>query len=369
MRNRPKPLRTSITIMAPPDDPAGQFYENQTAPRINTDALIFKSIQGAHPGSQIWIVPEFSCPLRVWVTADPGSRATIKPLSPEDTLTWTMFFPPARRLDGSTGGLARETFYEKYLLTYANTELLVYFVDGRDGSEPFGVTRNQYIVGPPSAGGLISTLLRACGTWATSLHNEIWVFDQGWWDKDAQLYESIMKSSWDNVILHRALKEDLVETITRFYDSRDTYHRLGVPWKRGIIFYGPPGNGKTISIKATMHTLYARQKDPIPTLYVKSLKSFGGPEFSISQIFRKARAEAPCYLVFEDLDSSEFAPVTLKLHPSPGCCFFIPYCKCTDNLLHSGHRRRPQLLPQRRGWTFRERRHPNGRLYQSPRQT
>jgi hypothetical protein len=30
------------------------------------------------------------------------------------------------------------------------------------------------------------------------------------------------------------------------------------------------GNGKTISIKATMHTLYQR-KDPIPTLYVKTL--------------------------------------------------------------------------------------------------
>lgn len=30
---------------------------------------------------------------------------------------------------------------------------------------------------------------------------------------------------------------------------------------------------------------------------------YGGPEFAISQIFAKARQEAPCYLVFEDLDS------------------------------------------------------------------
>lgn len=65
----------------------------------------------------------------------------------------------------------------------------------------------------------------------------------------------------------------------------------------------PPGNGKTISIKATMHTLYARKKGPVPTLYVKSLQSFGGPEYSINAIFNKARKEAPCYLVFEDLDS------------------------------------------------------------------
>ena len=64
----------------------------------------------------------------------------------------------------------------------------------------------------------------------------------------------------------------------------------------------PPGNGKTISIKATIHTLYTLSP-PIPTLYVKSLASFGGPEYSISQIFDKARSYAPCYLVFEDLDS------------------------------------------------------------------
>jgi transitional endoplasmic reticulum ATPase len=75
-----------------------------------------------------------------------------------------------------------------------------------------------------------------------------------------------------------------------------------VPWKRGIIYWGPPGNGKTISIKATMHTLYER-KDPIPTLYVRSLSSFAGPEYSINQIFSLARRTAPCYLVFEDLDT------------------------------------------------------------------
>ena len=51
-----------------------------------------------------------------------------------------------------------------------------------------------------------------------------------------------------------------------------------------------------------MHSLYDRP-DPIPTLYVRSLKSWQGPEHSIQQIFIKARQTAPCFLVFEDLDS------------------------------------------------------------------
>lgn len=33
------------------------------------------------------------------------------------------------------------------------------------------------------------------------------------------------------------------------------------------------------------------------------VKKWAGPEFAISQIFLKARQFAPCYLIFEDLDS------------------------------------------------------------------
>jgi len=51
-----------------------------------------------------------------------------------------------------------------------------------------------------------------------------------------------------------------------------------------------------------MKTLSTRP-DPIPTLYVKTFSSFRGPEYAVRQIFVKARAQAPCLLVFEDLDS------------------------------------------------------------------
>lgn len=51
-----------------------------------------------------------------------------------------------------------------------------------------------------------------------------------------------------------------------------------------------------------MHSLYSRP-DPTPTLYVRSLTSYSGPEYSLSQIFGRARQMAPCFLVFEDLDS------------------------------------------------------------------
>lgn len=57
-----------------------------------------------------------------------------------------------------------------------------------------------------------------------------------------------------------------------------------------------------------MHALYQRgtrgdTRMSVPTLYVKTLASFAGPEYSLRSIFSKARQAAPCYLVFEDLDS------------------------------------------------------------------
>ncbi|KAH0268833.1 P-loop containing nucleoside triphosphate hydrolase protein, partial [Aureobasidium melanogenum] len=51
-----------------------------------------------------------------------------------------------------------------------------------------------------------------------------------------------------------------------------------------------------------MHSLYKR-KGLVPTLYVRSLASFGGPKASLATIFRQARRYAPCFLIFEDLDA------------------------------------------------------------------
>ncbi|KAL8699944.1 MAG: hypothetical protein Q9201_005712 [Fulgogasparrea decipioides] len=145
-------------------------------------------------------------------------------------------------------------------------------------------------------------LIAAASQWSVDLHNECWVFDQEMWLKNSELWNSVRDSSWDDVILDSAMKKTLVDDVQGFFDRKDDYKQFGVPWKRGIILHGVPGNGKTISIKALMHFLSFRP-DPIPTLYVKSLAGCHGPHYAIRQIFVKARQTAPCLLVFEDLDS------------------------------------------------------------------
>ncbi|EXJ89663.1 hypothetical protein A1O3_02730 [Capronia epimyces CBS 606.96] len=286
------------------DSVAGTFFHNATAPRVNTDAIILNTIHHKHPGVPVTIVPQGSCNLKGYAQAGHASIEAVGPDQAEhhvwpETLKWTYFIPPARRLDGGNGTVADQFFFESYLYKWKDFTFLVYFADGRDGDTSIPRVRNQYVLGDEAAARM---LVATVGRFDSTLHGEIWVFNKGYWQKDPQLYQSITKARWEDVILDKSLKEDIIDTVQQFYDSQDQYSRLRVPWKRGIIFYGPPGNGKTISIKATMHTLYNRDP-PVPTLYVKTLAGFGGPEYSIDSIFAKARQEAPCYLVFEDLDS------------------------------------------------------------------
>lgn len=281
------------------DKPTDAFYSHSTAKRVNTDLIVTEAIREEYPGQHVTTVPVVSADLLQFAAAGHASAIIFKD-DKESTVKWRQYIAPVKRLEPESGGLADQILFAKYVYTWKEHEFIMYYVSGRDG--PMGFAQeivNQYFIGDPSE---VDSLVLAAGRYTSSLHNEIWVFDQGYWQKDRQLWQSIQKSLWKNVILDEDMKKHLSGDAQRFFDAQKEYEKLGVPWKRGTIFHGPPGNGKTISIKATMHMLYDR-KEPVPTLYVKTLAAFFPPEFSLGLIFEKARQEAPCYLVFEDLDS------------------------------------------------------------------
>ena len=149
----------------------------------------------------------------------------------------------------------------------------------------------------------VKELIAAASSHSADLHEEdVLIFDNDEWKKDTKLWKSVQQTEWKDVILDQSLKDGLSQDVEGFFNHRDDYSQFDVPWKRGIILHGLPGNGKTISVKALMHGL-ATRPDPIPTLYVKSTAGEYGTIYAIRQIFRKARKMAPCLLIFEDLDS------------------------------------------------------------------
>ncbi|HEY8077762.1 MAG TPA: ATP-binding protein [Labilithrix sp.] len=124
------------------------------------------------------------------------------------------------------------------------------------------------------------------------------VFRGGCWSKNHELWEQIQASSFDDLVLPGALKDQIRGDFSAFLSARDEYTRYGVPWKRGVLFLGPPGNGKTHCLRATIKML------GVPCLYVQSLKAkYETDDANIAAVFDRAREVAPCALVFEDLDA------------------------------------------------------------------
>ncbi|KAF2268309.1 proteasome-activating nucleotidase [Lojkania enalia] len=206
-------------------------------------------------------------------------------------------------------GVLRDEFrFSRFQYIWEGKEFVVYYVEWKDMLD--NPQRMFYVLHPRNDANIVDghctdtdELLLAVGKWTSLLHEEIWVFDNTHWEKSKELYKSIKGSSWDDVILDPEMKKNIIEDVQRFFDNQGLYSQFAVPWKRGIIFHGVPGNGKTVSIKALMSSLYDRV-DHIPSLYVKTFRDrCNGEEYSIRQIFERARLSAPCLLIFEDLDS------------------------------------------------------------------
>lgn len=135
--------------------------------------------------------------------------------------------------------------------------------------------------------------------WCSEVRGEIVVFEGGCWHKSKELYRSIQAATFDNLILPAAEKQQIRDDFQHFFSSREEYERFGVPWKRGVLFHGPPGNGKTHTLKALINWLDK------PCLYVKSFKPsrYETDHEMIRRVFARARQTTPCLLVLEDLDS------------------------------------------------------------------
>jgi AAA+ superfamily predicted ATPase len=145
---------------------------------------------------------------------------------------------------------------------------------------------------------LVESFFTAVCDWNSVIREEVLVFENGYWAKNPDLFQSIKSATFDNLILYGNLKQDIKDDLANFFASQEIYASYGVPWKRGILFIGSPGNGKTHTVKALINQIQQ------PCLYVKSFQSqYDTDSENIRKVFKQARQSAPCILVLEDLDS------------------------------------------------------------------
>jgi cell division protease FtsH len=99
------------------------------------------------------------------------------------------------------------------------------------------------------------------------------------------------------------LRQEILDILTRrdASSSEDEISRLEELVPRGMIFWGPPGTGKTYFAKAMAASIGAA----ITVVSGPELKSkwVGESEENLRQIFYKARQSAPSIIVFDEMDS------------------------------------------------------------------
>lgn len=96
----------------------------------------------------------------------------------------------------------------------------------------------------------------------------------------------------DDLVLPLSVEELVRRAVLDFYAHRDTLEALGIDLKRGILFHGPPGTGKT--------SVCLRLAGQLPDFTVCFVS--GERLMYPREVCRMARYLQPTMLVFEDID-------------------------------------------------------------------
>lgn len=256
---------TFISTTSPPTERVSKQYEQSTSAHVaDIDVQLITYLRARYPDLTLTVTPARNCPLLTFAALG-HAKATLD-TEHEAVIRWRGYVTSARR--GERGGLGDATFFGFYRYQWGSEDFLLYTIS-------IGPNVVQYILKEPDSGEhpmshcakTDNLILTAVKILLGDEDEFVYVYDD-YWERSKALWEEVQKSSWENVILDEDLKVELQDVAARFFDSKKVYERYGVPWKRGLIFHGPPGNGKTVSLKALMKTLYDR-KPAIPTLYVK----------------------------------------------------------------------------------------------------
>ncbi|KAM4096468.1 hypothetical protein ACJW30_08G107100 [Castanea mollissima] len=107
--------------------------------------------------------------------------------------------------------------------------------------------------------------------------------------------------SWEDIGGLENVKRELQETVQYPVEHPEKFEKFGMSPSKGVLFYGPPGCGKTLlamAIATESQANFISVKGPeLLTMW------FGESEANVREIFYKARQSAPCVLFFDELDS------------------------------------------------------------------
>jgi hypothetical protein len=100
---------------------------------------------------------------------------------------------------------------------------------------------------------------------------------------------------WDTVVLDATTTRMVRRDFEMFFEREDWFRQHNLPYRRGYLFWGPPGNGKS----ATLRIMAAH---PFIQPYSVDLSDVEEKNGNLLQLFERAAENTPALVILEDLD-------------------------------------------------------------------
>ncbi|MGC4096874.1 MAG: ATP-binding protein [Nitrospira sp.] len=104
----------------------------------------------------------------------------------------------------------------------------------------------------------------------------------------------VIEHPWDDLVLPAPMMRDIRTNVEGFFASPERYASLGIPHRRGFLFTGPPGCGKTLTLK----TLASNT----PAKFISVLGTAEVDDDMLRRALDLAEGCTPAVVLLEDLD-------------------------------------------------------------------
>jgi SpoVK/Ycf46/Vps4 family AAA+-type ATPase len=105
----------------------------------------------------------------------------------------------------------------------------------------------------------------------------------------------VSECNWDQLVLDPTVVSMLKDDFESFFLREDWFRKMGLPYRRGYLLHGPPGNGKSSAIRAMLTSR------GLTAYTIRFFDEHTGDE-DLEHLFARAAREAPAVVLLEDID-------------------------------------------------------------------